>query len=505
MAFENDILISYAHLDDQSLVEGQPGWISWLHRLLEIRVAQLLGEKPKIWRDPKLQGNDYFADTIVVEQIPKVAALLTVVSPRYVQSEWCRREVEEFCRASERTGGVRIGDKARIFKVVKTPVSLDRHPSELQPLLGYEFYVTDPQTGRARELSQAYGPDAERQFLTRLDDLAYDICKLLEMIRADHPQEAQASPTASKGTVYLAETSHDLREEREAVRRDLIRNGFQVLPDQPLPLVADELAALVQAQLARCKLSIHLIGRGYGVVPDGETRSVVAVQQELAAGRSAAGFRRLLWLPPGLEVGDERQRALIEHLRTDPAVHAGADLLEVPLEDLKSLIYQRLAPPPEPRKEKAPEKPAAGAGAEGPARIYLLCDQQDLDAIRPLEDSLFDQGFEVILPLFDDDEAQARQDHEESLGACDAVLLYYGEAGEPWLRRKLREIQKSAGLGRERPLLARGIYIAPPATPQKERFRTLEALVLHGSAAEFAPADLAPFLAEIARQREAAP
>src|SRR4029453_2020634 len=52
MTFEHDFLISYAHLDDESLVEGEPGWIAHLHRLLEIRVGQLLGEKTKIWRDP---------------------------------------------------------------------------------------------------------------------------------------------------------------------------------------------------------------------------------------------------------------------------------------------------------------------------------------------------------------------------------------------------------------------------------------------------------------------
>jgi hypothetical protein len=31
-----------------------------LHRALKIRLAQLLGEDPAIWRDPKLQGNDDF-------------------------------------------------------------------------------------------------------------------------------------------------------------------------------------------------------------------------------------------------------------------------------------------------------------------------------------------------------------------------------------------------------------------------------------------------------------
>lgn len=491
MAYESDLLISYARLDDQPLLEGQPGWVASLHRMLEIRVAQLLGEKPRIWRDPKLQGNDYFADTILSEQIPQVAALVTVLSPRYLQSDWCRWELEGFCRASEKEGGVRVGDKARIFKVIKTPIPLERHPAPLQPLLGYEFFVTDPVTGRAREMYQAFGPELERQFLARLDDLAHDICGLLETLRNGSP----APNGAAKGTVYLAETSFDLRQEREAIQRDLVRSGYKVLPDQALPLLASDFEAVVREQLARANLSVHLVGRSYGVVPDGTTRSVTALQHDLAVRQSAsAGLPRVLWLAPGLgESEDERQQALIQHLRTAPEVHAGAELLEVPLEDLKSWIHRRLTAPVE---EPKPRTQGVAAGG-GIPRVYLICDQPDLERVRPLEDFLFDRGFEVVLPLFDEDETQARLDHEESLCTCDAVLLYYGEANEVWLRRKLREVQRSAGLGRDRPLRAKAIYIGSPPNPQKERFRTLETLVLREPGGGFAPASLDPLLAEI--------
>ena len=60
MHFEGDAFISYAHLDNVELIEGRRGWVSNLHRALEIRVAQLLGKEPRIWRDPKRQGNDYY-------------------------------------------------------------------------------------------------------------------------------------------------------------------------------------------------------------------------------------------------------------------------------------------------------------------------------------------------------------------------------------------------------------------------------------------------------------
>ena len=488
MGFEHDFFISYAHLDDEALIAGERGWISELHRLLEIRVGQMRGEKPKIWRDLKLQGNDIFADTIT-DRLPRVAALVSVLSPRYVQSEWCNRELKEFCRAAERSGGVRIGDKARIFKVVKTPVNRERLPDEVQPMLGYEFFVYDD-SGRPRELSQEYG-GKERAFLTKLDDLAYDIAQLLDQMANGHAVEAAAE---SKGTVFLAETSFELREQREEIKRDLIRNGYEVLPDRALPLVAPELDALVREQLLRSKVSIHLIGRNYGVVPEGATQSVVERQQALASETAAGGpLSSIIWLPQGLEIDDERQRSFVKHLQTSPAVHAAAELLEVPIEDLKTIIYRKLAPPP-----PAVVKAAAAPAEKDHPRIYILCDQQDAEATRPLEDYLFGEGFEVILPFFDEDETQARLEHEENLRSSDVILLYYGAGDELWLRRKLRELQKSAALGREKPWLARGIYVGAPATPQKERFRTHEAMLIHEPPAGFDPAVLAPLLGAVA-------
>jgi hypothetical protein len=488
VSYEHDFLISYAHIDDQALVEGEKGWVTRLHRLLEIRVGQLSGRTPRIWRDPKLQGNDYFADTII-DRLPRIAALVSIFSPRYVQSEWCNRELKEFCRVAGHEGGVRVGDKARIFKVVKTPVGQERLPEEVQPMLGYEFFVYDPQSGRPRELSPEFGPGADRAFLTKLDDLAYDIAQLLEMLERNGAE----ATVPSKGTVFVAETTFDLREERESIMRDLMRNGYEVLPDRPLPLVAGELDALVREQIGRSKVSIHLIGKNYGVVPEGGRESSIVRQQAVASeiGRGGA-LTNLIWIAPGLEIEDERQNAFIEHLQSDAEVHASAELLQTPLEDLKSLIHQKLAPQP------TPAKAAPAPSQQELTRIFLICDKSDIEAVRPLEDRLFDAGYEVLPSAFVEDEAEARQEHEESMRSADAILLYYGSASELWLRRKLRELQKSSGLGRQTPFLAKAIYVAGPPTQQKERFRTLEAMLLLEPAGGFEPDALAPFLAALA-------
>jgi len=495
MHFDGDAFISYAHLDNQELVEGRKGWVANLHRALEIRVGQLLGKTPHIWRDPKLQGNDFFAETLV-DRLARVAVLIAVVSPRYIRSEWTRKELEAFWKAAETQGGVRFADKARIFKVLKTPVPVANQQPELQGLLGYEFFRVDPETGKVRELDEVFGVEAQREFWLKLDDLAHELCALLERIEI-----AEGGPPPApveRGTVFLAETTSDLREQRETIRRDLQHQGYTVLPAAPFPYVAPEYRAAVRADLARSQMSLHLLGRGYSLVPEGGSASLIEIQNELAIERATeGGFSRLLWIPQGLEVQDERQQKILDQIRSDPRMEEGADLLETPLEDFRTLVQERLEAPSAP--SPAVPAPAAGAvpatsGACAPT-VYLVYDQRDAAAAAAWADTLFECNVEVLHPVFQGDEAEVREYHEENLRSCDGVVIFVGAATEVWLRRKMRELQKSAGYGRTAPPPALAICLLEPKTAEKERFRTHEGAVIR--AWEGAPEPLAPFIARL--------
>lgn len=468
MNFECDAFISYAHLDNVALVEGRKGWIAGLHRALEVRVAQLLGKSADIWRDPKLAGNDLFSDTIG-DRLRRAAGLISILTPRYVRSEWTRKELSEFCRVAAQQGGIRIRDKARLFKVLKTPVPLDAHPPELQGLLGYEFFKVDPETGKVLELDEIFGPEAQRDFWLKLDDLAHDICCLLETIGS--AEESTTAPMEERGAVYLAQTTPDLADERDSIKRDLQQHGYTALPDDPLPLGASEMKAAVRNDLSRCRLSIHLIGRSHGLVPEGGEESLIEIQNELAIERGARGdFSRLVWISPALRIDDERQRTLRERLRTDPRLHKNADLLETGLEDLRTVYQERL---------RGPAGPVATADRSGKlVRLYLIYDGRDAAATAPWAEFLFEQGFEVTGPIFEGDEGEIREYHQENLSDCDAALILYGAGSECWLRRQLRELQKSAGYGRTKPAPFVGISLLPPRTTVKEQFRTHEAVVI---------------------------
>lgn len=487
MAFENDLFISYAHIDNQPLTEGQKGWISQFHRDLENRLGQLYGQLPRIWRDEKLQGNDVFAEEIV-GQFPKVALLISVLSPRYVKSEWCVRELRSFCQAARQTGGVQVGTKSRLFKVIKTPISKEQHPEELQPLLGYEFYQKDP-SGRFREFSRLFGAEAERNYWIKLDDLAQDIYRLLVSFKPEATDVSPPVEIASGPTIYLAATTYDLTEARDNIRRELQQYGCEVLPDHLLPYTPT-FQATVQAMLAHCQLSIHLIGERYGVIPEGETDSIIALQYQMAVARDQAdpAFTPMVWMPPGLQPQESRQAAFVQALQDQGA------LLQVSLEDLKTLIQDKLNPHP----------PTSGSVDVEPelVQVYLICDQRDLtssnETLEQLENHLWDQGFEVIPALFDGDEAAVRQYHQNSLKDCDAAILYYGHGSELWLRTQLGELRKAPGYGRQKPLLAKAIYVAAPKTDRKVRFRTREAMVIKQFEG-FSPESLQPLVQQMGR------
>ncbi len=492
MNFEKDAFISYAHLDNVELIEGGKGWVTNLHRALEVRLAQLLGKEPQIWRDPKLNGNDVVAD-VLVERLRRVASLISVVSPRYVKSEWTRKELSEFSKAAEEQGGVCFHNKTRIFKVLKTPVPLEMHPPELQSLLGYQFFKVDPDSGRVHELNEVFGSEAQRDFWLRLDDLAHDICCMLEVLEASETP-SRLSSWIESGMIYLAETTSDLREQREAIKRDLQQHGYKVLPSRALPLVTSELKATVRDDLAQCRMSIHLVGKRYSFVPEASAESLLEIQNELAIerGEQGGGFSRLLWIPPGLQIEDERQRKVVEQLRLDPRIQMGADLLETSLEDLRTVINERL----EQNQKPAAERPTTVTAGRSLAQLYLIYDQRDSNEASPWADFLFEHRFEVIHPVFEGDEAEVREYHEETLRSCDGALILYGAASECWLRRKLRELQKSAGYGRTKVSPVVGIALIPPKTAEKERFRTHEAIIIP-QLAGFCADPLEPFISRL--------
>lgn len=537
MNYEYDLFISYAHIDDRNPFGDEKGWIDLLHERLSVLLAQSLGNEVKIWRDGhRLQGNDELGGAIG-DGVTRSLLLVPVISPRYVQSDWCNREMEAFHAAAPPPAAGTAGPRfrSRVFKVVKTP--LPEHLKNLEPahirnLIGYQFYGEDESSGLLREFS----PDtSDKHYWAMLYRLVADIKQTLIELKhspgaaggagvtaiataaeaAPPPSTVSAAATpavnvshASAGAatppdaarvsqpskfVYLAETTSDLTQGRELVRDEMRQRGYGVLPEQKLPLDSlDALTRAVRADLARSALSVHLVGVKYGSTPEDDERSVVRIQEELAAERGAADntFQRLLWMPPGLatpalEVPDARQKAFVAGLQT--RVAAGSELLQTSVEDLKTRVVEKLEPP-----SKAT---ALGARRTKLKQVYLICENRDRPLIRPIKEYLFKNKFEVITWLDGDPAAASLMDyHRKNLKECDAALIYFGSGDEPWVRKNLEDLEKAYGYGREDDWCASAVYVGSPPNEQKEDFLTHMVPYVIRNFDSFNPEDLREFV-----------
>lgn len=484
MGFENSIFISYAHVDNQPRPTEQTGWIEALHENLAWRLQQLLGKKiaAPIWRDKKLQGNDEF-DQEIIRQLERAAILVPVLSPSYVTSDWCLRELSHFCDYTQRAAGLQCGGQSRIFKVIKTHLPHHQHPEPLPTMLGYKFYeIVDEAQGRTREFLPT---ERDSKYWEKLEDLAHNIKSLIEGLANGD----QLQSSVRKDAVYLALTTSDLDEERDKIKRELQQNGFTVLPDQVPPLTAAGFQQAVRAYLERSRLAVHLIGKHYGIVPEGESRSHVQLQHDLALEHKDSGdFARLVWLPIALEPADDRQRQFIEQLQNTTHPLKGWELLQTKLEDLKTLIQTRLRQPQ--------STPSPTATDQSPL-LYLICDQQDDEVAGTLDQYLFDQGLEILRLTREGDQEHLAHMHRECLRLSDAALVFCQQSSDSWLQMKRLELMKLPGIGRERPPLVKPLYLlSGQPTKAKEQFRTHEGEVFRMfDGLDFSL--LAPFIARL--------
>jgi hypothetical protein len=467
--FDTDLFISYAHIDNEPLTPEREGWISRFHAALDALLSMRLGRPAKIWRDDKLRGNDVFGDEIV-GRFPHTAVLVSILTPRYLNSDWCTREIREFCeRAAENGGVVAENNKARVFKILKTPVDTQESlPSVVKDILGYEFFRLEDET--PLELDPAYGEEFAQDFNRKVGKLAWDVKELVNQLTVDAGAGGNGAADASAGaktTIYLAECSYDQKEVRESLQGALQRLGYGILPDREMPREEAEYVAAAESFLSQSQLSVHLVGTSYGAVPDGPSgKSVVALQNEAAVRRSKSGaLARVIWLPEGTGSEQESQRAFIQALHQDPETQFGADLIAGDIEALKTAIHTALKS----LEERAPQEGgAADDSADRAELIYLICTEKDRQATISVRKYLRERGFDVSVPAFDGDASAVREVHMQLMSDCDAVVLFYGAGDQAWKRTMDNELRKIGAYRNGKPLRASFTYLAEPQTADKE-------------------------------------
>lgn len=453
MKFEVDVLIIFADRDNEAATKGQAGWVTHFKKFLELMLMQVLGEKPKI-----LLKSEF--DSMASPNLNNAAVLVNILSQDFIKSGQCLDNLEAFYKASEASGK----NRNRVFKVFKTPLSLQEQPPRLRELIGYEMYQLDTESGEVREYTDYFSTEAERQYWMKMVDLAYDIFDTLVLLK-EGETKSEVKNIYKRKTIFLAETGHDLSVQRNIIKRELQRHGYIVLPNQTLPGNATDLERMVRRDVEDASLSIHLIGSAYGEIPDGADRSIVDLQNRFAAEKShkvgKEQFSRLIWISPTLNNASERQKSFIDNIKRDVDAQEGAEILQTPLEDFKNIVREELL---DTHEKKALDETSGKS-------VYLVHDRIDHQDVKPIIDAIEKSGYKVLMPDFEGELLNLRQKHIDNLRNFDAAIIYKGKVNEQWVRMKVLDLLKAPGFGRKKPIKGKAIFTAPGTKVNLDAFK----------------------------------
>ena len=135
--YENDIFVSYAHVDNIPLGGISKGWVETFIDNLATKLAQKIGrtDRFKLWDDRLLARNAPLTPEIL-EALKGSATLVLVLSPGYLKSPWCQREKNAFydlLRSKPRRSH-------SVFVLHRDRVELECCPEEIRDLLGFRFW-----------------------------------------------------------------------------------------------------------------------------------------------------------------------------------------------------------------------------------------------------------------------------------------------------------------------------------------------------------------------------
>jgi hypothetical protein len=206
-----------------------------------------------IWRDVERLNSNTCFDPEIEAEVKGAAVFLALVSGRYLESAYCRKELQLFYqKAQAENAGISLENQNRVFNVLLYNIPHREWPDELAGISGLPFYD-----------EQGYPIEQqEKDFNHQLRKLAREVEQLLKSFKktltASHLQtgvsvaasEKAADELAGKPaektehkppfTVFLTTVSSTLETQYERIQHDLARQGISVIADIPPPLAVDK-------------------------------------------------------------------------------------------------------------------------------------------------------------------------------------------------------------------------------------------------------------------------
>ncbi|HXZ17929.1 MAG TPA: toll/interleukin-1 receptor domain-containing protein [Roseiarcus sp.] len=476
--------ISYAHDDNLPTGGGQDeeGFVSFLHRMLQMRLRDQGVQEAKLWRDAKRfsKGDPY--DVEIEDALKKSELLIIVMSRNWLKRPYCLKEFNEFVRLRQSDG---VSVEERIVVVGKQFIPREQRPGPLRVQEGFAFFDRDPENDV--EIEKPFfdlGKICNDRFLEVRNDLATHLLKRVQLIAAGGGTGTSLPPdikiAAPNGrTVYLAKPAVDMEQAYNRLALELQGRGYSVAPDLSSNIPNTGARDYVDEALRSAELSIHLLGDKPGFAPDDDDLPrIVKLQLMRARERAAAAqgaddakFRRVVWAPKVLETGVGAGAAIGER---DPIEvlsrfdqQAPSDMVDGDvISKFVEALFQYLT---KTALRRVPSPPGNG-------NVEMFLDfnpEVDEDYGLAIALALNDEPISVVVPAAGEPAAEARAFNQNKLAACQEVLLCWGAASEVWVRAEADRLNNWRDLGRAQQFDRCSLVVGPPPANRKKALNVL--------------------------------
>jgi hypothetical protein len=449
--YKNDVFVSYAHVDNEPILGQEKGWvlnfISDLEKTLARKLGNAKGQCPFIWMDHELAYNKPLDEALVAE-LRQTATFLIIMSNAYLVSDWCREERAEFFKVINSNPS-----STKVFIVEIDELDRGKYPTDINKnLIPYKFWSKEKDS-KARTLGI---PDRNTEdYFKRLLDIGADLANELTAIKAS--SNAINPVFKTQESVFLAQVTDDLDDQREEVKRYLKDAGYRILPEESWLLSDDtnKLKKIISDNLVQCKAYVQLLSNLAGKKLPNSDQGITKLQFEIAKDSSN---KMMIWRSPDLnleDVKDQNLKAILEseYVRSEC------------LEEFKAAIIKNMEEP----KKRLP------INHNESSLVYLCADSVDmpyckdvilkeinrLNALEELNKKIID----VSLPLVSNDPAKVRKYQEQNLLQCDATVFVYCNSDPDIIFNQIMHCRK-INIRREEPFKVVAIYDGPP--PEKE-------------------------------------
>lgn len=425
MITTSDIFVSYAHGDDTKLLadEAGGGWVTGFVAALRNLLARRLGRRDPLsiwWDRSALKGGDIIPDEIIAS-IRSTSAMVVILSPSYISSPWCMAELDCFVsQFSESLDG-------RIF-VLQVDPDLDEAqiPAVIRDIYRYPAFKRSGSV--VEKIGFPQPKDDDIDFAVFVDDVCRDISLALK-----------EGAVSGAGFMSAPENRFDLFSEDDnavfvsdygfsglELRQRLLRALHQAdIPSIPKNAQSSLEGVELEAALKGVKLFIQCLSED--VLQEPLALDLARKQSQAAR---LMGLQCLTWRPPGLS-------SKLTNASSSTGLFFGEHVYSGLFTDFVRRVVDTA------RSTSISIEPADNQSSQ--PFIFLCSDHGSDDLAHSVSQRLSAHNFAVSSALKDGTAREIREDIEENLAACDAMLLIPNtekRTSNGWVRQQLIQAWK---------------------------------------------------------------